>query len=61
MSEIALATAASTVTARKEVSLAALKQTLESQQAIVRMLQEVTSGSQPLNASGRGSSVNLLA
>lgn len=44
---------------RQNLSIAALKQAVQAEQAIVNLIAQTT-GAQPLNASGRGSTVNIL-
>lgn len=60
MSLESVALASSVLQGRQQISIAAVKQAAQSQQAIVEMIAQTT-GSQPLNSSGRGSNVNVLA
>ena len=54
-----IALASTTLQSRQNFSIAALKQSVQAEQAIVNLIAQTT-GSQPLNASGRGSNVNVL-
>ena len=60
MSLESVALASTVLQGRQQISIAAVKQAAESQQAIVQLIAQTT-GTQPLNASGRGSNVNVLA
>ncbi|WP_425406260.1 hypothetical protein [Hwanghaeella sp.] len=60
MSLESVALASSVLQGRQQISIAAVKQAAQSQQAIVELIAQTT-GSQPLNSSGRGSNVNVLA
>ncbi len=62
MSDIASAVVSQVVNAKYDVLIGAVKNTARREQDIVKMIEKtVGSGAQPLNASGRGSSVNLFA
>ena len=60
MSLESVALASTVLQGRQQISIAAVKQAAESQQAVVQLIAQTT-GTQPLNASGRGSNVNVLA
>lgn len=60
MSLAGVAVASNVLQGRQQISIAAVKQAAESQRAIVQLIAQTT-GAQPLNASGRGSNVNVLA
>lgn len=60
MSLEGVALASTVLQGRQQISIAAVKQAAESQQAIVQLIAQTT-GTQPVNASGRGSNVNVLA
>ena len=62
MSDIASAVVSQVVNAKYDVLIGAVKNTARREQDIVNMIKKtVGSGSQPLNASGRGSTVNTFA
>lgn len=62
MSDIASAVVSQVTNAKYDVLIGAVKQTAQRERDIVNMIEKtVGSGSQPLNASGRGSTVNLFA
>ena len=62
MSDIASAVVSQVVNAKYDVLIGSVKNTARREQDIVRMIEQtVGSGAQPLNASGRGSSINLFA
>jgi|MDTD01.2.fsa_nt_gb hypothetical protein len=60
MSLEGVALASTVLQGRQQISIAAVKQTAKAQQAIVQMIAQ-TAGTQAPNASGRGSTVNVLA
>ena len=62
MSEIASAVVSSVTNAKHDLLVGVVKQQAKSERQIVDMIRKtVGSGSQPLNSSGRGSIVNVLA
>lgn len=60
MTDIPSSLAVSQAAFQRDVSIAAIKQQLEADRAIVRLIDQTT-GSQPLNSSGRGQLVNQFA
>lgn len=60
MSLESVALASNVLQGRQQLSIAAVKQAAESERAVVQLVAQTT-GVQPLNASGRGSNVNVLA
>lgn len=60
MSLAGVALASNVLQGRQQISIAAVKQAAESERAIVQLIAQTT-GVQPVNASGRGSNVNVLA
>lgn len=68
MSDAAVASAATSLLNRQDANMAAVKQALKSEQQVADLVSQVTgtpntlsSGDQPLNASGRGQIVNTFA
>ena len=62
MSDIASAVVSQVTNAKQDLLVGVVKQTARREQDIVNMIEKtVGSGSQPLNASGRGSTVNTIA
>ena len=59
MSAESIALASTRLQSRQTLSVAALKQSVAAERAIVNLIAQTT-GTQPLNNEGRGSSVNLL-
>ncbi len=60
MSLAGVALASNVLQGRQQISIAAVKQSAEADRAVVQLIAQTT-GVQPLNASGRGSNVNVLA
>lgn len=54
-----LALASNILQTRQSIAIATVRQSVEAERAIVQLIAQST-GTQPLNASGRGSNVNLL-
>jgi len=54
-----LALASNILQSRQQISIAAVRQSVEAERAIVQLIAQTT-GTQPLNSSGRGSNVNIL-
>ncbi len=62
MSDIASAVVSQVTNAKHDLLIGVVKHTARREQDIVNMIEKtVGSGSQPLNASGRGSTVNKFA
>lgn len=61
MADIASAALSNALGSKQQLSIQALKKTLESERAIIPLIEQAAqSGEQALRSSGRGSSVNLL-
>lgn len=61
MADIASAALSNALGSKQQLSIQALKKTLESERAVIPLIQQAAeSGEQALRASGRGSAVNLL-
>jgi len=61
MADVASAALSNALGSKQQLSIQALKKTLESERAVVPLIEQARqSGEQALRASGRGSNVNLL-